>query len=241
MPQFTLTDGDLLKKTLRTTLVMLGSTALWLGALSGAVVVITGPSAAGTSESKAEKAAAGASARVRRCPSDPRGLWGSLPGERTARRGQRCRRRSQPTRATRSEPNPSTKRTRTTSSGNEADVSEQKQARKGLRDSNMKRMSRLSLMTGLALAWAGGTEGEGLAQPPRQRFPGMGGRPPLTSPPAGAPGGGPAAPAAPPPAAPGAAAGGAGGAAAPASPGGAPGSPGSPALRPESSRATRAR
>ncbi len=94
----------------------------------------------------------------------------------------------------------------------------------------MKRMSRLSLMTGLALAWAGGTEGEGLAQPPRQRFPGMGGRPPLTSPPAGAPGGGPAAPAAPPPAAPGAAAGGAGGAAAPASPGGAPGSPGSPAL-----------
>ncbi len=83
MPQFTLTDGDLLKKTLRTTLVMLGSTALWLGALSGAVVVITGPSAAGTSESKAEKAAAGASTGPS-MPLGPKGPMG-LPAGRAHR------------------------------------------------------------------------------------------------------------------------------------------------------------
>jgi hypothetical protein len=51
----TLSDGELFKKTLRTTLVMLGSTAVWLGALTGAVLVSTGPSAAGGAEAKADK------------------------------------------------------------------------------------------------------------------------------------------------------------------------------------------
>jgi hypothetical protein len=51
----TLTDGELVKKTLRTTLVMLGTTALWLGALSGAVIVTTSTST--PSDSKVEKAA----------------------------------------------------------------------------------------------------------------------------------------------------------------------------------------
>jgi hypothetical protein len=50
-----LSDGELVKKTLRTTLVMLGSTALWLGLLSGAVIVSTGPSS--PAETKVEKAA----------------------------------------------------------------------------------------------------------------------------------------------------------------------------------------
>jgi hypothetical protein len=59
MPQLTLSDGDLVKKTLRTTLVMVGSTALWLGVLSGAVIMTTGPSASGTPEVKAEKSASG--------------------------------------------------------------------------------------------------------------------------------------------------------------------------------------
>jgi hypothetical protein len=61
MPQLTLSDGDLLKKTLRTTLVMLGTTALWLGGLTGVVVMTTGP-ASGSAESKAEKAAPAGSA-----------------------------------------------------------------------------------------------------------------------------------------------------------------------------------
>jgi hypothetical protein len=54
MPQAALTDGELLKKTLRTTLLMVGSTALWLGVLSGAVVLTTG-----APESKVEKATVG--------------------------------------------------------------------------------------------------------------------------------------------------------------------------------------
>jgi len=54
----TLTDGELFKKTLRTTLVMLGTTALWLGVLSGAIIVSTGASTSATPESKVEKAAA---------------------------------------------------------------------------------------------------------------------------------------------------------------------------------------
>jgi len=54
----TLTDGELLKKTLRTTLVMLASAAVWVGALSGAVIVVTAPSSsAATSETKVDKPA----------------------------------------------------------------------------------------------------------------------------------------------------------------------------------------
>jgi hypothetical protein len=59
MPQL-ITDGELVKKTLRTTLVMLGSTAVWLAALTGAVVVTTGPSSGADAKAeKAEKASAG--------------------------------------------------------------------------------------------------------------------------------------------------------------------------------------
>ena len=54
----TLTDGELWKKTLRTTLVMLGTTGLWLGVLSGAVIVSTGPSTSAAPESKVDKSAA---------------------------------------------------------------------------------------------------------------------------------------------------------------------------------------
>jgi len=62
MPNLTLSDGELLKKTLRTTLVMVGSTALWLGMLSGVVLISTGSSASGAAESKGEKAEKGAGA-----------------------------------------------------------------------------------------------------------------------------------------------------------------------------------
>jgi hypothetical protein len=56
MAQHALTDGDLLKRTLRTTLVMVGATALWLGALTGIVMATTGsPASPGTAESKADK------------------------------------------------------------------------------------------------------------------------------------------------------------------------------------------
>ena len=55
MPQVALTNGELWKKTLRTSLVMVGSTALWLGVLSGAVVMTTG-SASPAADSKLEKA-----------------------------------------------------------------------------------------------------------------------------------------------------------------------------------------
>jgi hypothetical protein len=57
MPQAALTNGELLKKTLRTTLVMVGSTAVWLGALSGAVMLTTGSPAVESKAEKAEKAA----------------------------------------------------------------------------------------------------------------------------------------------------------------------------------------
>ena len=57
MPQFTLSDGELMKKTLRTTLVMVGTTALWLGGLTGAILMTPGPSAA--AEAKMEKAEKG--------------------------------------------------------------------------------------------------------------------------------------------------------------------------------------
>ncbi len=57
MAQHALTDGELLRKTLRTTLVMVGTTALWLGALSGIVLAMTGsPASSGAGESKADKA-----------------------------------------------------------------------------------------------------------------------------------------------------------------------------------------
>jgi hypothetical protein len=56
MPQAALTDGDLLKKTLRTTLIMLGTTALWLGGLSGVVLATTGSSSKDAmADSKGEK------------------------------------------------------------------------------------------------------------------------------------------------------------------------------------------
>jgi hypothetical protein len=58
MPQL-ITDGELVKKTVKTTLVMLGSTALWVGGLTAAVLFTTSPSA-GTS--KAEKAPAASAA-----------------------------------------------------------------------------------------------------------------------------------------------------------------------------------
>ena len=56
MPQLTLTDGEILKKTLRTTLLMVGTTALWLGALSGLVMATTG-SASEHGESKLDRGA----------------------------------------------------------------------------------------------------------------------------------------------------------------------------------------
>jgi len=56
MPQLTLSNRELFKKTLRTTAVMVGSTALWLGALSFAAVVTTGPEGSSTNEAVAEKA-----------------------------------------------------------------------------------------------------------------------------------------------------------------------------------------
>ncbi len=59
-----LTDGELFKKTLRTTLVMLGSTALWLGVLTGAVLVSTGSSTSGAAESKVDKPASTTPAAV---------------------------------------------------------------------------------------------------------------------------------------------------------------------------------
>jgi hypothetical protein len=55
MPQAALTDQELWKKTLRTTLVMVGSTALWLAALSGAVVLSTGSGAPDKAGSKGDK------------------------------------------------------------------------------------------------------------------------------------------------------------------------------------------
>jgi hypothetical protein len=56
MAQLTLSDAELLKKALWTTSVMLGATALWLGGMSGAVVLATGSSSSssGASESKVE-------------------------------------------------------------------------------------------------------------------------------------------------------------------------------------------
>jgi hypothetical protein len=60
----TLSDGELLKKTLRTTLVMLGTTTLWVGALSGGVFMVTGPSSSAEPESKVEKPATGSPAAL---------------------------------------------------------------------------------------------------------------------------------------------------------------------------------
>jgi hypothetical protein len=60
MPQFMLTDGELVKKTLRTTLIMVGGTFVWLGMLSGAVILSTGAVSADAADSKSESAAHGA-------------------------------------------------------------------------------------------------------------------------------------------------------------------------------------
>jgi hypothetical protein len=83
MPQLALTNGELLKKTLRTTLVMVGSTALWLGALTGAVVFGTGSSA--TADAKLEKAAAGPATVLPGGPAVK--APGAMPGLRTGRHG----------------------------------------------------------------------------------------------------------------------------------------------------------
>jgi len=56
MPQLSLSDGDLVKKTLRTTLVMLGSTAVWLAGLTTVVVMTTGPSSAAATPDSKDKA-----------------------------------------------------------------------------------------------------------------------------------------------------------------------------------------
>jgi len=71
MPQFSLSNGELLKKSLRVTGLMVGTTALWLGALSGAVMMSTGSSSSGAVDSKVEKAAGGVT------PPGPRGLQSS--------------------------------------------------------------------------------------------------------------------------------------------------------------------
>jgi hypothetical protein len=85
MPQFALTNGELLKKTLRTTLVMVGSTALWLGALTGAVVVGTGSVSSATADAKLEKGVGAAATILPRGPTlrGPRGM----PGMNPVRRG----------------------------------------------------------------------------------------------------------------------------------------------------------
>jgi hypothetical protein len=61
MPQATLSDRELIKKTLKTVGVMVGSTAIWLGGMTLVVVLATGSSASATSagtSAKADKAAA---------------------------------------------------------------------------------------------------------------------------------------------------------------------------------------
>jgi hypothetical protein len=80
MPQAALTNGELFKKTLRTTLVMVGSTALWLGALTGAVVLTTGSTASGQAESKNEKPekAAGAAPATVPGAAQPKGPGGVM-------------------------------------------------------------------------------------------------------------------------------------------------------------------
>jgi hypothetical protein len=60
MPQL-ITDGELVKKTVKTTLVMLGSTALWVGGLTAAVLFSTSPPGAGAT-SKVDKTPAASAA-----------------------------------------------------------------------------------------------------------------------------------------------------------------------------------
>lgn len=62
MPQAALTDGELLKKTLRTTLVMVGSTAVWLGILTSVVMMSTSGVASEGSEGTGEKGSPAAAA-----------------------------------------------------------------------------------------------------------------------------------------------------------------------------------
>jgi hypothetical protein len=58
MPQTALSNGELLRKTLKTVGVMVGSTAVWLGSISLAAMLATGSSASATSASPLEKAGA---------------------------------------------------------------------------------------------------------------------------------------------------------------------------------------
>jgi len=75
MPQIALTNGELFKKTLRTTLLMVGSTALWLGVLSSAVVLTTS-SASATADSKSDKPGSASGTIVPGSPGAP----GAAPG-----------------------------------------------------------------------------------------------------------------------------------------------------------------
>jgi hypothetical protein len=64
MPQTALSNGELLKKTLKVVGVMVGSTAVWLGGISLIAILATGSSASATSSSPLDKAAPVASAAV---------------------------------------------------------------------------------------------------------------------------------------------------------------------------------